>query len=420
MQMIKFTHGLVVVATGLMNALLGPAAAASDYAYFPDALSTIQVLGSTNASGPNGYTIECRAFVLPLQPASTPAFPATFFFEHTGSVKHRWLGILAGMPTGMAVGDGAYWPAAHLVSADRQVNDAAWHHIAYVFKDDSEALYVDGVQVASRSGRGLPISGCCGAQIGAGIMNDGYGSTSAFRGYLDWIRVSSTARYSGPTFQVPLESHLTTDAATELLVTFDGTSASEAFRDLSSKHFELRPGQGLPNAKSPLLDSDCNQDGVPDSWQIQSGALDDDNGNSIPDVCETSVAGVTPPSVPAQGGATVTIKGANFPQNPTVLIGGLPATDVVRLSATRLTATSPALLPGMASISVNGFTLPEALYIRPECGSDLDQNGTVDAGDISIILLDFGPCYQAPLAAPTPEVPPLLDAQAPPDAPRHR
>ncbi len=418
--MIKFTHGLVVVATGLLNALLGPAAAAGDYAYFPDALSTIQVLGSTNASGPNGYTIECRAFVLPLQPASTPAFPATFFFEHTSSVKHRWLGILAGTPTGMAVGDGAPWPAAALVSADRQVNDAAWHHIAYVFKDDSETLYVDGVQVASRTGRGLPISGCCGAQIGAGIMDDGLGSTSAFHGYLDWIRVSSTARYSGPRFQVPLESQLTTDAATELLVTFDGSSASEAFRDLSPQHSELRPGQGLPNAKSPLLDSDCNQDGIPDLWQIQSGALDDENRNSIPDVCESIVTGVTPPSVPAQGGATVTIKGSNFPDNPIVLFGGLPATDVVRLSATRITVTSPALLPGMASITVNGSTWPDAIYIRPECGSDLDQDGEVTAADIAIVLLDFGPCYQTPLVAPVPEVPPLLDAQALPDAPRHR
>ena len=154
--------------------------------------------------------------------------------------------------------------------------------------------------------------------------------------------------------------------------------------------------------------ADCNGDGIVDYGQILRGELDDDNANGIPDVCETSVTGVIPPSVPSQGGSTVTIKGANFPENPTVLIGGVPATDVVRLSATRITATSPALLPGMTSISVNGFTLPEALYIRPECGSDLDQNGTVDAGDISIILLDFGPCYEPPAALAAPAPTPLL------------
>ncbi len=115
-----------------------------------------------------------------------------------------------------------------------------------------------------------------------------------------------------------------------------------------------------------------------------------------------------PPSVPAQGGSTITIRGNGFPANPTVLIGGVPATNVVRESLSRITATSPAVLPGMASVQVNDFTLQDGIYIRPECGSDLDQNGTVDAGDISIILLDFGPCYEPPAALAGPALTPLL------------
>jgi hypothetical protein len=154
--------------------------------------------------------------------------------------------------------------------------------------------------------------------------------------------------------------------------------------------------------------ADCNADGIVDYGQIRRRELADDNHNNIPDVCETSVTGVLPPSVPSQGGVTITINGRNFPDNPTVLVGGTHATDVVRVSATRLTATTPAGLPGMTSISVNGFTLPDAFYYRPECGSDLDQNGTVDAGDISIILLDFGPCYEPPTALATPAPTPLL------------
>jgi hypothetical protein len=171
---------------------------------------------------------------------------------------------------------------------------------------------------------------------------------------------------------------------------------------------EIGPCGNWPNSCVVEWSADCNNDGIVDYGQILSGELDDDNTNGIPDICETSVTGVIPPSVPSQGGATVTIKGANFPENPTVLLGGVAATDVVRLSATRITATSPALLPGMASISVSGFTLPEALYIRPECGSDLDQNGSVDGGDMAILLLDWGPCYAPPgaLAAPAPT--PLL------------
>ena len=127
-----------------------------------------------------------------------------------------------------------------------------------------------------------------------------------------------------------------------------------------------------------------------------------------------------PPSVPAQGGSTITIRGNGFPANPSVLIGGVPATNVVRESLTRITATSPAVPPGMKSVSVNGFTLPDGIYIRPECGSDLDQNGSVDAADIGIILLDFGQCYDTPLVAPADPVPPLLEAQSASELPARR
>ncbi len=190
-------------------------------------------------------------------------------------------------------------------------------------------------------------------------------------------------------------------------------------------------GTGLADGDSPPCcvpypssvfewSADCNADGIVDYGQILRGELADLNVNGVPDVCEISVSGVTPPSVPSQGGSTVTIRGTNFQGTPSVKIGGIAATNVVTVSPISLTATSPALAPGMTSVTVNGFTLPDAIYIRPECGSDLDQNGTVDTGDISIILLDFGPCYQTPLAAPAPEVPPLLDAQPLPDASRQR
>ena len=147
-------------------------------------------------------------------------------------------------------------------------------------------------------------------------------------------------------------------------------------------------------------DADCNGDGVVDYGQILRGELEDLNSNGVPDICETSISSVLPPSVPAQGGSTITIRGNGFPANPTVLIGGVPATNVVRESLTRITATSPAVLPGMASVSVNDFTLADGIYIRPQCGSDLDQDGEVTAADIAIVLLDFGPCYVS--AAPKP------------------
>ena len=155
-------------------------------------------------------------------------------------------------------------------------------------------------------------------------------------------------------------------------------------------------------------DSDCNNDGVVDYGQILRGELIDLNANGVPDICETSVSSVIPPSVPSQGGSTVTIRGNGFQANPTVRIGGVPATNIVRVSLTEITATSPALLPGMASVQVNDFTLQDGIYIRPDCGSDLDQNGAVDGGDMAILLLDWGPCYTTPSALAAPAPTPLL------------
>lgn len=130
------------------------------------------------------------------------------------------------------------------------------------------------------------------------------------------------------------------------------------------------------------------------SWtgSMVQGAWTDGGGNTNAQDC-TVVTGVTPVSGPSTGGTAVTIVGSDFPINPTVLFGGGPATNVVRLSSSRLSATTPPGLPGMTSVTVNGFTSPNSFYYRPECGSDLDQSGEVDGGDLAILLLDWGPCY---------------------------
>ena len=133
----------------------------------------------------------------------------------------------------------------------------------------------------------------------------------------------------------------------------------------------------------------------------------------------TAIYGVVPVSGPSAGGTSVTITGANFSPNPTVRFGDQLAQTATYLSPTRISAVTPAGNPGMCNVTVNGSSAL-AFYYRPYCGSDLDQDGEVTAADISIVLLDFGPCYQTPLTAPAPEVPPLLDAQALPDAARHR
>jgi len=107
----------------------------------------------------------------------------------------------------------------------------------------------------------------------------------------------------------------------------------------------------------------------------------------------SSISGVLPVSGPAIGGTLVTIVGDQFGTAPVVKVGGVLATEVTRISAQKLTALTPANLPGVAAVSVDGAVAENAFYYRPECGSDLDQNGVVDGGDMSILLLDWGQCY---------------------------
>lgn len=65
-----------------------------------------------------------------------------------------------------------------------------------------------------------------------------------------------------------------------------------------------------------------------------------------------TIANVTPPSGFASGGTAITINGNNFITGATVTVGGVMATSVVRVSAIRLTATTPAGMAGPADIVV--------------------------------------------------------------------
>ena len=105
----------------------------------------------------------------------------------------------------------------------------------------------------------------------------------------------------------------------------------------------------------------------------------------------TTITSVFPISGTSLGGTSITITGINFQVPATVTIGGTPATNVVVVSDSQITATTPAGLPGPAVVTVN-LGSSTAFYYRPSCGSDLDNSGVVDSGDLSIVLLDFGSC----------------------------
>lgn len=69
-------------------------------------------------------------------------------------------------------------------------------------------------------------------------------------------------------------------------------------------------------------------------------------------LASVDIVSVTPAVGPAVGGTTVTIIGAGFDSATTVQMGGVSASDVRVASSTRLTAVTPAGIPGVADVEV--------------------------------------------------------------------
>ena len=170
-------------------------------------------------------------------------------------------------------------------------------------------------------------------------------------------------------------------------------------------------GNGVGDACETF--TDCNANGVADICEILSGAVTDQNLNGIPDTCEvSSVSRVLPISGPSTGGTAVRIIGTNFfsALPVSVTFGGAPATDVVVVSLTEITAVTPSGSPGDTVVTVNGASA-EAFYYRPSCDGDLDNNGTIDSSDLGLLLINMGDCSsslttqqpQEPMIFPMPE-----------------
>ena len=65
-----------------------------------------------------------------------------------------------------------------------------------------------------------------------------------------------------------------------------------------------------------------------------------------------TVTGVSPATGPTAGGTAVTITGINFAPGATVTFGGMAATNVVLVSGTEITATTPAGTAGAVTVMV--------------------------------------------------------------------
>ena len=137
----------------------------------------------------------------------------------------------------------------------------AWHHLAFVHDSggNEQRLYIDGVKVATHTGSG-DIGDGGGDSFGhpflGAIFRDG-SLHKGFIGYLDTLRISDNARYSGDSFTPP-PGDLSDDANTVVLfnfaaadITFGQSVATVA--DLSGNVHAGTFGTGFPDATSPRV-----------------------------------------------------------------------------------------------------------------------------------------------------------------------
>ena len=122
------------------------------------------------------------------------------------------------------------------------------------------------------------------------------------------------------------------------------------------------------------------------------GAAGGSLANGFTYVVVPTVSSVSPNNGPIAGGTVVTIAGTNFASGATVTFGGTAATNVVVVSGTQITATTPAGSAGVVTVTVtvnsqpgsvaNGFT-----YVAPPTLTSVSPNTGSTAGGTAVTLI---------------------------------
>jgi hypothetical protein len=211
-------------------------------AFFDDPTDTIQVQGQTEIGAASTY----EAVVLFSSTADPSVGAWHLFNEHESGFENK---LLTARP-GLIVGYNFFVAGEMALVAEVSMAPNVWHHIAYVYDGAEERIYVDGGLMASRQGSGNVGEGSGLPHIGA-IFRDG-GVQTSFNGYMESLRISDTARYSGNSFDAPT-GDLPSDANTLLLFTFDEPAGNATVQDASPRMLTGILGAGFNEATSPEL-----------------------------------------------------------------------------------------------------------------------------------------------------------------------
>ena len=200
---------------------------------------TIQVLGNTVIA--STMTIEARVAV-------QPEVSGYFFEEQMNAQEDKGMAVYA---TGL--GGGAWRGTSYTgFPVNFTWTLCEWTHVAFVVEGNEERIYVDGALIDSRTvSDTIQNSAQSAMSVGAFLPIFG-GLRYAMRGSIDWLRVSSVARYSGSS-ATPPSSEPASDAATLLLYHFNETTGSTTVIDQGPNGWNGTLGVGFAGATSPVL-----------------------------------------------------------------------------------------------------------------------------------------------------------------------
>ena len=159
------------------------------------------------------------------QPNSVPALVGNASGYSSGSITFRFNGNNIGYYS--YDGNGA----TDMLLSSSTMNDNAWHHIAVVRITATWYMYVDGILEDTWTGTNPATDFSFGNTLYIG-QNGWDGANGQYKGYIDELRLSNTARYTA-NFTAPTTA-FTSDANTMLLIHSNTTMGSTTFTDSSS------------------------------------------------------------------------------------------------------------------------------------------------------------------------------------------
>lgn len=147
--------------------------------------------------------------------------------NHFIRVQNRQSGLSFGRNNGLIITDTSGNTILEYWTPEQSFPDNNWFHVAVTRAGNTFRFYLNGTLRHTQTLSNFSMPDTTTFRIGAGP------TTRHIRGFMDEIRVSSVARYTGSSFTVP-NSQFTNDSNTLLLVHMNGPDGSTVFVDDNS------------------------------------------------------------------------------------------------------------------------------------------------------------------------------------------